>query len=74
MSLVWSGGDTGPGNVGILYERVRGGRIGNDFIASVYRKELWRPRAETSNLSCRSVGGALPLGCNLHQEVTEEGR
>lgn len=42
------------------------GRVGNYFITSAYRKEHWR--AETSNLSSRCVGGALPLGCNLPQE------
>lgn len=66
MSLDWSGGDTGPGSMS--------GKVGNDFITSAYRKEHWRARAETSNLSCRCVGGALPLGCNLPQEVTREER
>jgi hypothetical protein len=46
------------------------GRVGNYFITSAYGKEHWRATAETSNLSCRCVGGTLPLGCNLTQRVT----
>lgn len=52
----------------------KSGRVGNDFVASAYRKEHWRARAETSILSYRCVGETLPLGYSLYQEVTREGR